>query len=377
MMNQRCKTWVEWLKAEIVETSMKYLIGIVVGVFLLVLLFPMRWVDLESTEGGVAVQKWANKVEPEPLGMGLHFYNNWMTSVESYIVSMRAFPANVKDSEESEKYTMELKTADGQNVNVDMTLQVSLRMKELPALHQWIGPNYENEVLLPQMRSEARLAFGAYAAEEIYQGKVREKIQQEVLAKLQASFDKRDADGTLVYPAIQVTDVLVRHLAFSPDFEKAIEQKKLASQQVEINKQLALAQEEKAKQVEAEAKGQKLKAVQEAEGKGQSAEAEAKGKAAAVRLGADAEQYRLEAEAKGNLAKYTAEAEGKRLSAAALAGDGGQNVVAMEWARNIPPTMQTYAYPAGANVTVVGGSLQDALPKMFGASANRPVAVEK
>jgi regulator of protease activity HflC (stomatin/prohibitin superfamily) len=285
--------------------------------------------------------------------------------VETYTVSMRAFPGDVSGSEEGNAYTMELKTADGQNVNVDMTLQVALRGKEVPLLHQKIGPNYENEVLLPQMRSEARLAFGAYTAEDIYQGKVREEIQRLVLKKLQDSFSKTNSDGTLIYPAIMVTDVLVRHLAFSQAFEQAIEQKKLAAQQVEVNKQLALAQEQKALQVEAEARGQKLKAVQEAQGIGESAKARAEGEAAAVRVKADAEKYRLAAEAEGNLAKYKAEAEGKKLSAEALAGAGGQNVVALKFAESIAPTLQTYAYPAGASITSVGGNLWDNIPKMF------------
>jgi regulator of protease activity HflC (stomatin/prohibitin superfamily) len=354
------------------DTAMKYLFGLIVLVVLVLVCFPVGCVNVASTDVAVCVDKFANKVDSEPYGVGYHFYNRWKTDMPTYVVSTRAFPENVQGSEESKQYTMELKTADGQNVNVDMTLQVALRSKEVPSLHQKIGHNYENEVLLPQMRSEARLAFGAYTAEDIYQGKVREEIQRQVLKKLTDSLSKTNTVGELLYPAIQVSDVLVRHLSFSPAFEAAIESKKLAAQQVEVNKQLALAQEQKALQVEAEARGQKLKAVQEGTAKGEAAEAEATGKAKAIKIAADAEQYKLEAEAKGNLARYKAEAEGKRLAAEALAGPGGQSVVNLEWAKNIPPTMQTYAYPAGASISVIGGSLQDALPKMFSAPATVP-----
>jgi regulator of protease activity HflC (stomatin/prohibitin superfamily) len=354
------------------DSGLKYLIGLVVLVLLILFCFPIGCVNVAPTDVAVSVDKFANKVDPDAYGVGYHFYNRWKTDMETYTVATRAFPAGVSASEESKQYTMELKTADGQNVNVDMTLQVALRSKEVPALHQKIGRHYESEVLLPQMRSEARLAFGAYTAEDIYQGKVREKIQEQVLKKLTDSLSKTNVVGDLLYPAIYVSDVLVRHLAFSPAFEAAIEQKKLAAQQVEVNKQLALAQEQKALQVEAEARGQKLRAIQEAQGKGESAKAEAEGKAAAIKIAADAEQYRLEAEAKGNLARYKAEAEGKRLAADALSGPGGQSVVNLEWARNIPPTLQTYAYPAGANISVIGGSLQDALPRMFGAGHVTP-----
>jgi regulator of protease activity HflC (stomatin/prohibitin superfamily) len=353
-------------RERLTRNMIKYVVGLVVVLFVMLFLFPVGLKNVAPTEGAVVVHKISHSVDPEPLTVGYHIYNRWATDIEKYDIATKAFPDNVGESEKSNEYTMELKTSDGQNVNVDMTLLKSLRLKELPALHQKVGINYENEILLPQMRSEARLAFGAYAAEDIYQGKVREQIQMQVLQKLQESLAKTNTNGELMYPAINISDVLVRHLSFSPDFEKAIEQKKLASQQVEINKQLALAEEEKAKQMEAVAKGEKLKVVQQAMGKSEASQTEAQGEAAAIKLKADAEQYKLECEAKGNLAKYTAEAEGKRLSAAALAGPGGDQVVQLEYAKNIPPTMQTYAYPAGANISVVGGNFLKEVPKLFG-----------
>ena len=197
-----------------------------------------------------------------------------------------------------------------------MTIIYALASNQVPNLHAEVGSNYEDQILLPQIRSESRIAIGEYSAEEIYQGKVRDTIQKQIKDKLTEVLAK--------YPAIQVHDALIRHFEFSRDFEVAIEQKKLAAQQVEINKNRALAEEEEAKRQEAQARGQKLKAIQEAEGRAQSAKIEA-----------DAQRYKLEQEAAGSLAKFKAEAEGKKLLADALGG--GQNVVALKFAENIPP----------------------------------------
>jgi hypothetical protein len=49
------------------------------------------------------------------------------------------------------------------------------------------------------------------------------------------------------------------------------------------------------------------------------------------------------------LARYKAEAEGKRLAAEALGG--GQNVVALEFASKIAPTLQVWGIPVGDNNT--------------------------
>ncbi len=287
-------------------------------------------VDIKSTEVGVEVDKVQGKVLDMPLGVGYHVYNKISTDIVVYHVAARAFPGDVVKSEGSDNYTLELKTNDGQNIRVDLTILYALKSKDVPVLHQSIGPNYEDQILLPQIRSEARIAIGSYTAEEIYSGKVRDVIQKEIATRLQNSVAK--------FPAIMIQDALIRHFAFSTEFEHAIEQKKLAAQQVEINKNRALAQEEESKRQEAEARGSKLKAVQDAEGRAQS-----------VKIEAEAERYKLEQQAAGKLANYKADAEGKKLQAEALGG--GQNVVALKFAENIPDKFRVFAVPIGQNST--------------------------
>lgn len=308
--------------------------GAIVGIVVLVILsfvgLTFGWVNVHPTEVAVEINKVAGKISETPKGVGYHFFNKWVTDMVIYKVSSRAFPGDTSGNERGKDYTLELKTNDGQNISVDLTVIYGLRENEVPRLHQAIGKNYEDQILLPQIRSEARLVIGSFSAEDIYQGKVRDTIQQSIKERLIKTVGE--------YPAIQIHDALLRHFAFSPDFERAIEQKKLAAQQVEINKNLALAQEETAKQQEAEARGLKLQAIQHAEGEAQ-----------AIKINADAARYRLEAEAAGNLAKYKAEAEGKRLSADALGG--GQNVVNLEFASKLSPTLQVWGIPVGQSNT--------------------------
>ena len=322
------------------------IIGSAVAVFLaLVFLMSFGWINVHPTEVAVKVDKVLGKVSPEPLGVGYHFYNRWVTDMVIYRVSARAFPEDSMNTEGQKSYNLELKTNDGQNVSIDLTIIYALDAKQVPLLHSQIGTNYQDQVLLPQIRSEARIAIGRFSAEELYQGQVREEIQQSIKTKLQQSVAS--------YPAILIHDALIRHFEFSPDFEHAIEQKKLASQQVEINKNHSLAQEQEAKRQEAEAMGAKLQAIQAAEGRAQAAKIEA-----------DAERYKLEQEAAGQLAKYKAEAEGQRLLTEALGV--GQNVVALKFAEQLPPKMQIYAYPVGQQSTSimdVSGIFKNMLPE--------------
>jgi regulator of protease activity HflC (stomatin/prohibitin superfamily) len=310
--------------------------NLIPALFVLVVLFIFWFmlgvVDIKPGEVGVEVDKFAGKVVDTPLGVGYHFFNRFTTDIVVYHVAARPFPQDVMKSENESAYTLELKTNDGQNIRVDLTVIYALKGNEVPKLHQAIGMNYESQIILPQIRSEARIAIGSFTAEELYTGKVRDTIQKSIGERLQESLSK--------YPAIQIQDALIRHFEFSPDFERAIEQKKLAAQQVEINKNRALAQEEEAKREEAESRGLKLKAIQEAEGRAQAAKIEA-----------DAERYKLEQEAAGKLANYKADAEGKKLQAEALGG--GQNLVALKFAENIPDKFRVFAVPIGQNSTSI------------------------
>ena len=322
-------------------SGLSIMVAVVAFLCFLFFLLTFGWVNVHPTEVAVEINKIAGKVSSEPLGVGYHIFNHWQKDMVIYQVSARSFPRDsMKSDAHSNEWNMSLKTIDGQGIDVDMTIIYSLNAKDVPALHISVGPCYEDQILLPQVRSEARIAIGQYTAEQMYDGKVREQIQAAIKDKLQKALIK--------YPAINIQDALMRDFRWqNVEFQKAIEQKKLASQRVEVNKNLALAQEQDALRVEAEARGLKLKAIQEAEGRGQSLKAEADGNAASIKVNADANRYKLEQEAAGNLARYKAEAEGKRLSAEALGG--GKNVVALKFAESIPPTMKLIAIPVGTN----------------------------
>lgn len=332
---------------------------VVIGFFFLM---TFGWVTVEPTEVAVQVNKIGGTVSSEPLGVGYHFYNRWKTDMAKYDVAVHPWPEDTESSERSKEYTLDLKTKDGQNVNVDLTILVSLKKNEVPELHKQIGTTWASQVLLPQMRSEARIVIGSYTAEELYNGTVRDKIQQAITDKLKGSMAK--------YPAIDVKDSLLRHLQFSKEYEQAIEAKQIAAQKVEVNKNEALAQEQVAKKQEAEARGDKLKVIQAAEGEAAKLVAIANGEASKMKAIADAERYKLEQEAAGKLAQFKAEAEGKKLLTEAVGG--GQNLVNLTFAQNIPNKLQIWGIPTGQNST----SLMD-VSGIFGGMFPKPAAVTK
>ena len=133
-----------------------------------ILLISMGWINVHPTEVAVQINKMAGTVESVPLGVGYQVFNRWKTDMQVYDCAVKSHPEAIEQSEQSKSYTLDLKTRDGQNVNIDLTVLVSLSRSEVPKLHQEVGPLYVQQVLLPQLRSESRIIIGGYAAEERY-----------------------------------------------------------------------------------------------------------------------------------------------------------------------------------------------------------------
>src|SRR4030042_1971398 len=203
----------------------------ILGLIVLFLLATTGIRNIKATDVGVQINKISNTIDEKPLPVGWHLYNRVKTSIFVYRVSARSFPADVLKSENAEEYTLELKTKDGQEIAVDLTMIYALIGKDVPKLHIDVGPTFEVDVLLPQLRSEGRIIIGGFQAEEIYQGNVRDKIQLGIKDKLIASLSK--------YPAIEVRDVLIRAFAFKKEFQAIVENKKLAATKIQLNTNLA------------------------------------------------------------------------------------------------------------------------------------------
>ena len=144
---------------------------------------------------------------------------------------------------------------------------------------------------------------------------------------------------------IELIEILIRDIAFDPSYERKILDKKLADQDVELNKSRALAEEKKGETnriaAETDAKvrviEQELKAQQltmKAETDKLIAKINADARLSAAKLIADADLYKAELDAKGNLLEKEASAEGERLKAEAY-NAGGQNLVALAIAETI------------------------------------------
>ncbi|MGJ8653239.1 MAG: SPFH domain-containing protein [Opitutaceae bacterium] len=228
---------------------------------------------------------------------------------------------------------VELKSKDGYTVRLDVTVKYRISQGKVHKLYQELGSEARYKgIVRDQVQKTIRDVFGTMLTEQFYDPDVRRLKTTEATTQL---------DRDLTSNSIELIDILIRDIAFDPSYERKILDKKLADQDVELNKSRALAEEKKGETnrigAETEAKvrviGQELISTQvtmKAETDKEIAQINADARLTAAKLTADVDLYKAELEAKGTLLEREAGAEGESLKAKALNTPGGENLVAFE-----------------------------------------------
>lgn len=161
------------------------------------------------------------------------------------------------------------KTIDGNDISLDVIIAYRINPQQAPHILQFVA---ENDTMLRQKivrtiaRSKPRDIFGELTTEAFYVADRRE---------LQAQKAKEVLQKILGPMGIVVEKVLTKNYRFNPEYQKAIEDKKVADQRVEKNKSAQRAALEEYKRKLEEAKGEVNQMVANADGQYRKAKIEA------------------------------------------------------------------------------------------------------
>jgi regulator of protease activity HflC (stomatin/prohibitin superfamily) len=116
-------------------------------------------------------------------------------------------------------------TKDGLTVTVNVAWRFRVKNETIGRLHKFVGPHYEETVLVPTVGSYARQVFSQYAMDDAYTTR-REEIQEQILdgvtAELRRGVPRAEAASS---PWIVVENILLRGMHFPPEVEAAINRK--------------------------------------------------------------------------------------------------------------------------------------------------------
>lgn len=200
-----------------------------------VILTNTTFLTINAGENGVLFKRFGGGLDKEKVySQGFHVVAPWN----------KMFIYDTRIQENYEK--MEVLSRNGLNIEVELSYRYTPVVERIGYLHDNIGPNYNDRILMPEIRSATREVIGKYLPEELYSVK-REAIQDEIFTQTRDAVLEKD---------IVLDAVLIRGVVLPQTLQAAIE-RKLKEEQSSLEYEYRLEKERKEaerKIIEAKAK---------------------------------------------------------------------------------------------------------------------------
>ncbi len=208
-------------------------IGILI---ILLIIFIFLWSSFALVPAGHrGVVLWWGSVEKRVMGEGLNFK---VPMAERVIkVDVRVQPHPFKEIDAASKEYQMVKLTGMMNFHIDPSY--------VNDLYQKVGLDFANKVIDPAFNDFVKEVVPIYQITEILPK--REEVRKRAMTKL---------GENLARYHIIVDDIYFANIRFSPEYEKAVEAKQVAQQQVETQRQVLFQREIEAQQKVATAKGE-------------------------------------------------------------------------------------------------------------------------
>jgi len=180
-------------------------IPIIIVSIILIIVLAKSAVTIDSGEAGVLFKTFGEGVviDEPPMGEGFHIVAPWN----------KVFVYEVRQQELFEK--MKVLSSNGLEIQIDASAWYEPVYNELGNLHQSLGQNYLQRVIMPSIRSAARSVVGRYTPEQLYSSK-RDAIQDEIYEETKKILENQ---------YVQLNEILVRDVTLPSTIREAIERK--------------------------------------------------------------------------------------------------------------------------------------------------------
>lgn len=225
------------IKNRILGWLRKHRLKAEIFLFISLCLFIYFWksivITVYSGEAGVLYMRfYGGTVTDKTYAEGVHFILPWD---KMYVYDIRVQHAS---------HTFNVITVDGLFVEVTVSIRYHPHPESLGLLHQQLGPDYLEKIILPEIQSVLRIIIGQLHAEDIFssQKDFLDVALQESLLQVSEKYVKLD-------------DLLITNVVLPPVIKKAIERKLERKQHALEYVYLLLESELEAKRKKIEAQG--------------------------------------------------------------------------------------------------------------------------
>jgi regulator of protease activity HflC (stomatin/prohibitin superfamily) len=222
------ETWLGRLWRFIRNQSNRVLLLAGVVLFALAYFWPAVFVTIDSGQVGVMYLRFGGgTVTDRLLGEGLRFVPPWD----------KLFIYNVRLQEI--RHTMTALTEEGLEIKFDLSIRYRPELELVGLLHQKVGPDYPDKVVVPEVESALRSIVGGQKLDVVYTAsqEVVQRVVTEVLEQASRNY-------------VHVDEVVVRHIELPKLVREKIEAKlieKETSESYEFRLKIATSEAERQK----------------------------------------------------------------------------------------------------------------------------------
>ncbi len=201
----------------------RYVVVGVLALIIFVVLSNTTFLTIEPGHRGVLFERFGEGLDKDNIyKQGFHIVAPWN----------KMFIYDVRVNENFE--TMSVLSKNGLTITIDLSYRFRPVEEKIGFLHNEVGKDYHQSIVLPEIRSATREVIGQYLPEELYSTK-REVIQSEIYNSTKDAIEKK---------FVHLDAILIREVELPQSLQEAIE-RKLREEQAALEYEYRLERERK------------------------------------------------------------------------------------------------------------------------------------
>lgn len=223
------------MKHFIEEHRMTLVVFLLLVLFLIVYLAPRIFIFINAGEAGVLFRRFfGGVVTTNVYGEGFHIISPWNT-LTRYDMRVQQIPIEY-----------DVLTKNGLRVKVKLSIRFHPKYETIAVLHQRIGPNYVEKIVIPVAESSVRSIVGEGTAQDLF------SLRSDIISAINTK-----AEMGLNLNFIALDEILIRDVILPVSIQDAIEAKEIQRERYEAYTYILKKEREETVRKEIEAFGWK------------------------------------------------------------------------------------------------------------------------
>ncbi len=197
----------------------RHLLSIGIGTLLILLvtaaLSPRIFITIPAGHAGVLFKRFTGGTDIDQVyDEGFHVVAPWNTM---YVYDVRYQNLSSK---------FDAHTSDGLNLIADIAFRFRVTKRNVPLLHKFIGPDYVEKLILPDMGARVREAVSSHTPEEVYSTQ-RLAIQQSIRDSMQKAFEMNPESDSLLQRVefVDLDEIFLRDVELPESLQRSMVEK--------------------------------------------------------------------------------------------------------------------------------------------------------